>query len=244
LPGPGGGGEEKGGKPTVEGASLSVTRKLDEKKFLFSFAATNLSVQVTYPGKQLLGVDPSSSVAEFRDDKNTSLLPRKGTPKPTFRLARVSKDHGSLVAVVSSTEAPARGATRLRLKGSLVLRCGLGEKTAEGKEVELKAGLGVKVGDFTVLVGLNPGFGSNLAPGDLPLDILAPAPVIKCVTATGPGGTAVEVEGEPVPFGDGKSWRYAFALKKPPKRAKIAIQYFSKEEKVTVPVDLTVGVGL
>ena len=45
-------------------------------------------------------------------------------------------------------------------------------------------------------------------------------------------------------YGFGKTWTYNYYLKKQVTKAKFSITYFSKDEKVTVPVKLAVGVGL
>jgi hypothetical protein len=229
----------KPAKPAVEPVSLVVSRKLDEKNYAYSTSGTALSVKVSCPGKQVLGVDSASSVSEFADDKGTSLL-KGGLIKPTFsNYPIVATDRASLVVSVQSTVPPGKGAARLHLKGDLVLRCGLQEKATEEKEVEFKGKAEAKLGDFTLKVTQEKGFGG----GGASFTLTAPRPVLKSVTVKDAAGKAVEVMtlGS---FGFGKTWTYTFSLRKPLKQGKVTVSFFAKEEKLTVPVDLSVGLGL
>jgi hypothetical protein len=231
---------KKPGKATVEGVSVMVSRKLDEKKYPFSGASTHLSLQLTYPGKQLLGVEPSSTVSEFVDDKGNSLLPKAAFFKPTFSMSRLATDRSSMIVNVFSGIAPGKGANKLRIKGDLVALCGLDEKTTEEKEVVLKMNTEVKIGDFTLKVTQEKPFFGKGGPS---FYVKGTKPVISGVSVKDADGKAVEV----MPTGSGgfgKDWTSNFSLKDPMKQAKVSVRYFSKDEKVTVPVDLTVGVGL
>ena len=53
-------------------------------------------------------------------------------------------------------------------------------------------------------------------------------------------GKEVEVQSFP-PTHFNKQWTKGFTLPKPPKEGKVNITYFSKEEKLKVPVDVAVG---
>ena len=68
-------------------------------------------------------------------------------------------------------------------------------------------------------------------------------PNVKGVSVKDTAGKAVEVS-QSYFYGYGKNWTYSYTLKKPVQKAKIAVTWFSKEEKVTVPVDLEVSLGL
>jgi hypothetical protein len=227
----------KPGKSSVEAIALAVNKKVDDKNIAFGFSATTLSLLVRYPGKQFIDVDPSSKVAEFKDDKGTSLLLTAFVPS-TFTRAQIGKDRTAMVVTVAGNP-PASGATKLHLKGTLVTRCGLEEKTTDEKEVELKMNAEAKVGDYSFKVTQEKGFFGTGAT----FTVTTAAPTLKSVTAKDADGKAIEVTPGGY-FGYGKNWTYYFTLKKEAKKAKLAVVYFSKEEKVEVPVEMDVGVGL
>jgi hypothetical protein len=226
------------GKTTVEAVSLTVTKKHD-KAAPWSSNSTSISVQVAAPDRQFLGVDPSSTISEFKDDKGHSLL-STGFFKTAFSTTPlIGKDRNAMVVTVFSNVSPAKGASKILLKGQLVVKCGLDEKTTEEKEVELKLNTEAKNGDFTLKVTQEKGFAGSGAN----FTVTAASPVLKTVNFKDADGKAVEV----TPFGHygfAKSWTYTFQLKKEIKKGKFTVTYFSKEEKVTVPVDVEVGVGL
>jgi hypothetical protein len=80
--------------------------------------------------------------------------------------------------------------------------------------------------------------------GSGPLFTVTPAgPIFKTVNVKDADGKAVAA----TLWGTsskGKIWTKTFSLKKEITKGKFTVTYFSKEEKVTVPVDLEVGVGL
>jgi hypothetical protein len=239
----------KPGKAAVKGVSLSVNQKLDKGNFPFAGnSSITLNLLVSTPGKKLLAVDPSSKVSEFRDDRDTDLIKVNQFGKPTFSLSSFAKDHSAaLVSVSSFGAAPARGASKLLLKGSLVLHTGSDEKTTEEKEVELKEKTEAKLGgDLTLRVTREKGF----AGGGPSFVILAPNPAIKSVTLKDAEGKDV---GNTPGFGFGfgtyynsfeKAWTTSFSLPKPATKIKVTVGYYSKTNRMTVPVDLALGIGL
>jgi hypothetical protein len=228
----------KPGKPTVEAVALSIYKKIDDKNLSFGFPSSSLSLLVTYPGKQFLDIDSSASkVSEFKDDKGNSLM-YTGFATTNFNRSQIGKDKSAMVVTMGGNP-PGRGATRLHLKGNLVARCGLEEKTTDEKEVELKLNAETKIGDYTLKVTQEKGlFGSGAT-----FTVTTPSPALKTVTVKDADGKTIEVLAGGH-YGFGKNWSYYFSLKKEAKKVKIAVVYFSKEEKVDVPVDIDVGVGL
>jgi hypothetical protein len=120
-----------------------------------------------------------------------------------------------------------------------VVRCGTDAKTTEAKEVEFKDKGEAKMGDFTLKVTQAKGFGDAGAS----FTISATKPDIKSITIKDGDGKEVELNtyGH---YGFDKSWTYSYSLKKALEKGKVSITYFSKDEKVTVPVELSVGLGL
>ncbi len=239
----------KPGKVTVEGAEVRVTRALDSKKYTMRSGSTSLTVVVNCPGKQVLNIDPSSKVTELRDDKDTDLTkaPKAkagGVPligfRPTFTQGEVARDRSGLLVAVYAGTAPARGATKIHLKGDLILVCGTDEKTTGEKEVEFKKDAQAKVGDFTLKVNEEKGFLPNSGGS---FTVTSTAPSIKTVNVKDADGKTVDVM-TGYSYGFGKNWSSTFSLKRPVKNIKVSITYFAKQEKVNVPVDVSLGLGL
>jgi hypothetical protein len=227
------------GKTTVEGVALSVQKKLDQKNYPFSAPMTMLQIKVDSPGKQFMGVDAASTVSEMKDDKGTSLL-ATGLFKTSFQTSpQIAVNRESLVVSLSTMAAPAKGATKVHLKGSLVLLTGLEEKTTDEKEVTIKQNAETKLGDFTLRVTMEKGFGTQGAS----FSIASKKPNLKSVNVKDTDGKTVELFGFGS-YGFGTNWTSNFAMKKVVDKPKISITYFSKEEKVTVPVDVELGLGL
>jgi hypothetical protein len=222
-------------KTAVEAVSLAVAKKHDQ----LGGNSTSISLQVVAADRQILGVDPSSTISEFKDNKGNSLL-STGFSKTKFSgNAFFHKAGNAMVVSVSSNVSPAKGASKILLKGHLVVKCGVDEKTTEEKEVELKLNTEAKTGDFTLKVTQEKGFAGSGAQ----FTVTPAGPILKTVKFKDADGKAVEV----TLWGSnsaGKSWTQTFSLKKEITNGKFAVTYFSKEEKVTVPVDVEVGVGL
>jgi hypothetical protein len=226
-------------KVTVEPVSLSVSKKLEDKDLFWGYSSTAISFKVAYPGKQILGIDSTSKITEFQDDKKTSLL-GTGFFKAQFGTSpMISKDRTKMIVYVNTSTNPAKGATKVTLKGSLVVRCGTEEKTTEEKEVEFKNKTEVKMGDFTLKVTQEKGFGDSGAS----FSIVATKPDVKSVTVKDADGKEVELMSYGH-YGFDKSWTYSYGLKKALEKGKVTVTYFSKDEKVTVPVEVSAGLGL
>jgi hypothetical protein len=233
--------DTKPAKATVEPVSLSVTKKLDDKDSFggFGFASTAIHFKLAYPGKQILSIDEASKITEFQDDKKTSLL-GTGFLKARFNSSSISKDRSKMIVYVSTSANPGKGATKVTLKGDLMLRCGTDEKTTEAKEVAFKSNTEAKLGDFTLKVTNEKGFADNGAS----FTLQATKPNIKSVTVKDADGKEVEAMSFWQPSGYDKSWTYTYTLKKALEKGKVTVTYFSKDEKVTVPIELSAGLGL
>ena len=231
----------KPGKATVEAYSLSVYRKLDQKKFGYGADSLSMAAVVSYPGKHILGVDSTGSrVSDIRDDKDTNLL--QGTFfKPSFFGGTFARDRSAVVVNTNSGRRPAKGANKVTVKGSVVLVCGMDEKTSEAKEVENKANTEAKFGDFTLKVNQEKGFG-NSGPT---FTVSSKKRTFKSVTVKDADGKEVTptLAFFPQPFVP-NMFMNTFSLPKGTSKMTISITYFEKEEKVTVPIDLSIGLGL
>src|SRR5262245_29244139 len=96
----------KPSKPTLEAVSLVVMKKHDEKNF-FSTNQTTLTLKVSNPGKQLIGIDPSSKLTSFKDDKDASLLATGLFAPPAFNpYVTMGKDRTSMLVNVATFTVP------------------------------------------------------------------------------------------------------------------------------------------
>jgi hypothetical protein len=230
-------------KAKVSAASLTVFKKLDPKEFIYQPGSTSMGVMVSYPGKYVLSVDESSSVSEFKDDKGTNLGGTGFGAKPRFNTyAMFNKDRSGLVVTAYGQGAPGAGASKVTLKGSLVLVCGADAKTTKEEGMDVKLNEEKKVGDFTVKITFVP-VGMFGGP---------------TVTVSGPknnlkGLVLKDDDGKDVPLSPSgnvfynpvaKQWNTSFYATKNPKKIKVAVSYFNKDEKITVPVDVTTGLSL
>jgi hypothetical protein len=229
-------------EPTVSVTMLSVNHKLDQKLFSFSSDSTSLSLLLRYPGKQLLGVDQSSEVKSLKDDKGNSLIDDKGFFKVNFgTYPTIAKDRSAMVVYLSSfNKAPGKGATKVLLKGDLMVLCGTDEKSEEVKKFEFKDKGEGKAGDFKLKVTQEKGFGNQGAS----FTLISPTKDVKGLVVKDADGKEVEVYAG-MPFSSApKEFSIAYTLQKPVKEGTVTITYFTKSEKVKVPVDLSVGIDL
>jgi hypothetical protein len=131
---------------------------------------------------------------------------------------------------------PAVGATKVRIKGSVVVVVGKDEKEFEKKDFAGTADLGF--GTIRELVG---GFGNNAVyDGDKPLKSVsfvdADGKTVNCALSTSPFGA---------PAAKQSAYRYSIRpAGNAAFRGTLRVKYFDSTENVTVPVDLEVGPGL
>ena len=123
-------------KSIVKPTNLYVTRGRSDPK-LFGPGQTFsdsiiLNLKVTVPGHELLRLEADSKLTTFADDKGNSLLDPKAFPRPAFSGSILSLDRASMIVVAANyNRAPAEGATKVHIKGNLVITHGLEVKSAE-----------------------------------------------------------------------------------------------------------------
>jgi len=110
---------------------------------------TRINLLVRLPDKFIVTVD--GKLNSVTDDKGTDLLKTKikkgiGSPVGFSPLVEINRDGKCFANEVRGPGVPVPGATRIHLKGQLVVKCGIDEKTAEAKNVVLDDKLNVKIG--------------------------------------------------------------------------------------------------
>lgn len=203
--------------------------------------------------KVLIFVDETASkLASFTDDKGTVLA----KPGSVDRLknwwlgafSEISEDgHVYHFSIVSDTKTPAPGARTLQAKAVIVLFCGSDEKTEKQKDVALKVNTKITVGPIQMTI-------SKIWQEERGDEKLTAVTLesdkrfypIRKLEFLGPDGKAIETlnlgEGS-TSMGGKLTYDRTFGLKSQVDKVTVRITYFAKTEKLTVPVDVNVGVG-
>lgn len=231
-------GADKPGKATVEVVSMSIYKKVDPKINTFSNDSITVGLVVQDSSRQFISVDAGGKVKEFKDDKGTDLT-KIAFGTANFSGGGVGTGRNSLTFWINGAPRPAKGATKLTIKGDLVVLCGTDEKTTAEADVEIKKGKEVKVDDFTLKVTADKFFGTFGGS----FDIASKKNNIKSVSFKDADGKTVEMTTYG-PHGFGTNWTMQCTLKKEASKGKVTVTYFSKEEKVTIPVEVTTGLDL
>jgi hypothetical protein len=228
----------KDAKVIVAPARLSLRRQLDEADFGPNAAATFVEILVTLPGRNILRVDATSKLKTFADDKGESLVESKVKgvfgPFPT-----ISKNRRSMIVHVSSySKAPSKGATKILVKGDLVVGCGTEETTTKVTEITFAEKTETKVGDLVIRTNRVKGY-----LGGIDFQVTGKLTGIKRVVITN-DGKDVPTFTQGTKSNEDSTQTHYFNTKELLKGGKIKVIYFAKEELVTVPVDLSIAVGL
>jgi len=235
---------------TAQVTGLMVRKPLPpKKKDQFTFVdpgSTALDVTVSAPGKFILGIDvKASKLEQFTDDKGTKLFT---ADRPGFswlsEFAMIAPEADVCTVHLSAPQPPAKGAAKVQVKATVVLTCGADAKESDKKEIAIKKDAKETVGSFTVQV-TNDGamFGGPQ------IAVISEKPNIK-------GAEFFDAKGDPIklffpPYrqnffvGVGKS-NHGLVSTLPKKMDAVSVKvlYFDKTEALSVPLDLSVGVGL
>lgn len=218
----------------------------------FATEGTSVTLLVSHPGKTILNLDENKShLTSFTDDKKTDLLKAKPRPKNQGIVFNFGPVNGSPFRVENRPDSPfcwvklvgpnlpAPGASKIIVKGQLVLTCAAAEKTVEHKNVALTNGTKIKVGSIpiTVIAGQpDAGFA---------LEVDGSISVLKSVTFFDADGK--EMKGRSTAtssYAVGNTPRSSrgYALEKPVAKVTMRVTYVETEDLI-VPIDLAVGVG-
>jgi hypothetical protein len=211
---------------------------------------TSLTIKVTQPGKFILALDEDASkVASFTDDKGANLLVKSPSGREgIWPFPEISKDGHSVSVKVQSPAIPTAGAAAIQLKGALVLTCGADEKTASQQDVDIKKDATLSAGALSAKVeSVEENKWGDEKSWMVSLQSDKDFAAIKALALVGADGK--EIEGRlsgsgRMGFMGKASYNRDYAFKVKPGKMTVKVTYFDKTEKVTVPVDLSVSVGL
>ena len=212
---------------------------------------TALTLRVTRPGKHLLGVDEKRCILEtFTDDLGTDLVGESGRMLRTWLDGRVwaSPDGRDCLFEIVSLKTPARGARRLKLKTRMVLKCGRDGVTAEQTDFRLAKDSRLKVGPAPMKVtGVQRGEKTTI----FTMSTKGSTERIAAIRFYGADGNQIDtqlIEKAVVGFMGNTfyDWTYCLKTDKPMVIESVTarVQYFNKVERITVPVEISAGVGL
>jgi hypothetical protein len=241
----------------VPGPTMRLGRFIQE--------GTTVSLHVAIPGRTITGFDDKESkLTVFKDDKKTDLAKAKPKPKDAgvgFNFgpgnspltAEIEPGGHSCYVDVKGPAVPAAGAGRISLKADLVFKCGEGEKTDEQKDVALTDGTKITVGPVPMTVKPGQGFGVNL-PGqpaanqgtNITLRTERPLTAIKSVAFFGADGKEIKSQKTGFSgggFGENIQMDTWYRLEKKVDKVGVKVTYFEKIVNLSVPVDLSVGIG-
>lgn len=209
----------------------------------------SLAIRVSPPGKSIMGIDiKGSKLDSLTDDKKNNLYKKAafsfGGSDWLSEFAEYSPEGDAVTLHVNADGAPGSGASKILLKASLALKCGSNEKATEKKAIALKAKEQIDLGPFKVQIGP---FGGNQ------VLVVSDKENVKSVEFYDEKGKKVETSPPnrlppppPAAPGGAKKMQYTysyFVFEQKPK-VFVKINYCEKLEKVTVPLDLRVGLSL
>jgi hypothetical protein len=220
-----------------------------------SLATLNLGTRVIallhLPARFIVGFDEKASrVESFTDDRNTDLLqsPRqRASTRSGFQDydTRASEDGKYISITMSAPGWPTTGASRLRIKGSVVALVASDEKQFEQKDASLRIGVDLKVGSLKYDT---PRFGFRAEP-ILSYQGTRPLNSITLVDAAGNEIESLRMSRyRPARPGAAASFSTTFSQSRLPRagvdRCTVRAVYFDTVQPVVVPLDLEIGLGL
>jgi hypothetical protein len=224
--------------------SLSIFKAPPAKPGVFMARPTgvNMEIMVSLPGRYIAGFDAKGGKLEsFADDKGNALYKKAvfgGMNWLNEYFTQFDPDGASVTVQVHGNNPPGKGADKLLLKGSFIVKCGADAKSVDVKELEMKPKQETTAGNFKVRVGQ---FGNQI-------EVLSSDENLKKVEFFDDKGKAI-MTGPPsrnrLPATKDKAeYVYYYFLIGKHEKISAKIHYFTKMESVTVPLGLKVGMGL
>ena len=247
-------------KTKVSVVGLSIARAKPGDKYGRSTAGalsagTHLYLQIVRDDKFFISVDKKATTLEiFADDKGRELA----LPGPAERwelrwlgtmLNSISADgHTYSFSVQATKRIPTPGSKALKVKATVLILCGSDEKFAEQKDLALKAGTKITVGPVPMTIKevreQKWGKETNTLITMESNKSFDPIKQIKFFDADGK-----RIPGRRTGSGHfGMLGKYTYtrtiSLSAKADKATLKMAYFGKTEKLKVPVDVSVGLGL
>lgn len=216
---------------------------------------TTVVVLVTLPRGGIIAFDPTASKVEtFVDDKGSNMLETKSSQfhfggGPFGSWPKISKDAKAAVIELQSKQVPAKGATKLSAKGTLVFKKATRKKTYTHKDVALKVGTKIEAGSipFEVTKVGKPQWGSDK--DRLAVTLKATQDLSKIAAVRFLDAEEKEIKSRP--FGTTKSSAFgkttiqqSYRLEQKVDAVTVAIDYWEDMEVLNLPFEVEASVGL
>ena len=245
---------------TVEAQGLRIVKPPaggnDRLRAFNWFPGISVSLLVTAPQGGLLEIDrKASQVTAFTDDKGKDLTKPEDEKQRFHRKVEfsmspnISEDGKLCVTEVSAPAVPTKGATLLTVTGKLTLVTATRKEDFTAQSVALKAGSQIEAGaiPFTVKEVGKPKWGGDKDSWSVTLEAkqdLASIAGIKFFDTAGKEVEAKRSSSSSMRFGTNVTITQSYRLKSKLDTAKVVVSYWMDMKKVTVPVDLKVGLGM
>ena len=209
-----------------------------------------LDLMVSAVDQTIVGVEESAStIGTFSDDQGTEL--RKYDEGdfwegPFTREAKVSEDHHSAAVEIASSAEPGVDATKLLLKGSLMVKvCGAGANAGVQAGVVCSRVWRSEAGPYSMKIDeiKTAGLRENMKVG-MTLSFDSDPDAIRSMKFFDPINREIHVETISSSVSQGHTRRNTSSSSEKPKTITVRMVYYSKIDRVRVPLDLQVGIGL
>jgi hypothetical protein len=196
---------------------------------------TTITAVLRMPDLYLVAIDQGRCKLGITDDKGTDLLEAPGEVRTlAVREPEFSVDGSSCGMRFHAANTPAKAATKIRIKGTIVVMAGTNEKQVKTKGAE-------------PLESLDLDFGTLRSPSSdsFELEFIGSRP-LKSLTGTTADGLAVDFRKAAARFGRPNAPLDRFKAYFFPGKAQaveLRISYFDTVERISVPIDLEVGLG-
>jgi hypothetical protein len=198
-------------------------------------------------------VPKSITLSTFSDDRGTDFgfgVRPKTFPSNQHSPVALTFDRQRCIIKLYSTEVPAQGASELRIKGTLPVRVGRGEKIDTQKEVVFRLGRTVEAGGMKLTIAsLSEPYARSGVTEGLAIAFTSETPLTRLKSIE-----FLDEKGGVIPFKeekrdvtaneDSKLAGLRGTLSSRPKSASVRVTTFEKVDSVDVPLDMTVKVGL
>lgn len=246
---------------TVQAHGLRIVKPApggDDKLRAFNwFSGTSVSLLITVPQGGLLEVDrKASKLTAFTDDKGKDLTKAEDTKQQRFSRdagfsmsSNISEDGKVCVSEVDAPGVPSKGATVMTVNGTLVFRAATKKQDFTAENVALKAGSAIKAGAvaFNITETGKPQWGGDDDAFAVTLEAKQDVSSIAGIEFFDAAGKKIEAKrgsSSSMSFGNNVTVTWQYNLKAKADAAKIVVSYWTDMQKLTVPVDLKVGLGM
>jgi hypothetical protein len=237
---------------SIHKANGSVRR--DPVSSLYARGQTILAFQIADPARYMISIhEQASRFTEFADDKDTDFLkPPAGVQRLPLLHSHVEPDGHRGGFTLATNQTPAVGALKVRVKGTLAVRCGSEAKTDQQKDIALKDGSTFTAASITFTVQPTTGGAADRPEFRVVLWSDEPLESIRNVRFFDSNGTEIEsaltgkayMGGVPIVGKRGKPrYNHEYSLHKKVEEVAVEVSYWGKVETIEVPIQIESGVG-